>query len=61
MDITFQLVGGATIKANMPDYNAGTLATSLNDHRIQFIALGETGIHKNQISYWYPTPVEPTV
>jgi hypothetical protein len=61
MEITFQLVSGATIKATIPEYNAGTLAISLNDHRTQFIALGETGIHKNQITLWYPTPVEPAV
>lgn len=60
MEITFQLSNGATIKAIMPDYNAATLAANLNDHRTQFIALGDTGMNKNEIRLWYPTPVEPT-
>lgn len=56
MKITFQLVGGSTINAVMPEYNGAKLARDLNDQRVQFISLGDTGIHKNQISYWYPTP-----
>ncbi|WP_028392716.1 hypothetical protein [Bacillus cihuensis] len=60
MEITFQLANGGTIKATIENYNAKSLAESLNDHRTQFIALGETGMHKNEIRLWYPTPTEPT-
>jgi len=56
VEITFQLASGATINATIPEYNAKDLATSLNDHRTQFIALGNTGMHKNEIRLWYPTP-----
>jgi len=45
------------------DYNGAAFAASLNDNRVQFMALGDTGVHKSQIQYWYPTPPveEPTV
>ncbi|MFJ7976527.1 hypothetical protein ACIQZI_12610 [Peribacillus sp. NPDC096379] len=61
MNITFQLASGATINATIPNYDAKALAESLNDHRTQFVLLGTTGMHKNEIRLWYPTPTnEPT-
>lgn len=58
MNITIYLHNGATFSAQVPDYNAGTLASQLNDPKLLMLAVGDVIVNKNSVQLIAPTSTE---